>query len=54
MKSLKRLRDYATSKDDWYIEKMLASLEVEIEIAVTEAELKGAANKTLSDFFKQN
>jgi len=54
MKSLQNLRDYATAKDDWYIEKMLASLEVEIAIAVTEAELKGATNKTLSDFLKQN
>ena len=54
MKSLQRLRDYATAKDDWYIEKMLVSLEVEIDIKVTEAELKAATNKTLSDFLKQN
>ena len=50
MKSLQKLRDYAAVKDDWYIEKIIASLEVEIAIAVTEAELKGATNKTLSEF----
>jgi hypothetical protein len=54
MKNLQKLKDYATSQDNWYIEKVLASLEVEIAIAVTEAELKGATNKTLSDFLKQN
>jgi hypothetical protein len=33
---------------------MLVSLEVEIDIKVTEAELKGATNKTLSDFLNNN
>ena len=50
MKSIQKLKDYAAVKDDWYIEKMIASLELEIAIAVTEAELKGATNKTLSEF----
>ena len=50
MKNLQKLKDYAALKDEWYIEKMIASLEVEIAIAVTEAELKGATNKTLSEF----
>ena len=36
MKSIQKLRDYATAKDDWYIEKMLVSLELEIDIKVTE------------------
>ena len=50
MKNIKKLRDYANSKDDWYIEKVLNSLEIEIDIAVTEAELRGLTNKDLSSF----
>ena len=47
MKSIQKLRDYATAKDDWYIEKMLVSLELEVE-------LKAATNKTLSDFLNNH
>ena len=54
MKSIQKLRDYATAKDDWYIKKMLVSLELEIDIKVTEAELKAATNKTLSDFLNHH
>ena len=54
MKSLQKLRDYATAKDDWYIKKMLVSLELEIDIKVKEAELKAATKKTLSDLLNNN
>lgn len=40
MESIKKLREYANLKDDWYINSQLDLLEQEIRILRTEAQLE--------------
>ena len=37
MKYLQKLRDYANSKDDWYINTQLDLIEIEIRIEISKA-----------------
>ncbi len=37
MEYLKKLRDYANSKDDWYINYQLDLIEIEIRIEINKA-----------------
>tara|TARA_R110001632_G_scaffold179653_1_gene299546 strand:+ start:827 stop:991 length:165 start_codon:yes stop_codon:yes gene_type:complete len=40
MESIKKLREYANLKDDWYINSQLDLLETEISIAKNEAKIE--------------
>jgi hypothetical protein len=40
MKALQELKDYAESKDDWYIKNKIWYIEQQIEIAINEAKIE--------------
>ncbi len=40
MQALQKLKDYAVSKDDWYITNQIWYLEQQIEIAINEAKIE--------------
>tara|TARA_R110000796_G_scaffold90590_1_gene194468 strand:- start:485 stop:640 length:156 start_codon:yes stop_codon:yes gene_type:complete len=40
MKALQELKDYAESKDDWYITNKIWYIEKQIEIAITNAKIE--------------
>lgn len=40
MKALQELKDYAESKDDWYITNKIWYIEKQIEIAISKAKIE--------------
>ena len=40
MKALQELKDYAESKDDWYITNKIYYIEKQIEIAISKAKIE--------------